>query len=235
MGSARLPLHSRAMFALRKWTLAVLSALAAVSLVLAGCGSDDKGEQTASADECKTVEQPAAKDASLSKPSEKLDPSKTYTVTFKTSCGDFTVKLDPENNPKTSASFKQLVDEGVYDNTWFHRIIADFVIQGGDPKGDGTGDAGYQVVEKPTGAYFTGTVAMAKGGTDPAGTSSSQFFVIIGAQGEALPPDYAIAGSVTEGMDTVERIAEFADPADTTGAGAPSGVALIYSATSAEK
>jgi cyclophilin family peptidyl-prolyl cis-trans isomerase len=223
------------MFSMHKWTLALVAAIATVSLALAGCGGDDEGDKTATADECKTVEQPTAKEASLDKPTEELDPDKTYTVTFKTSCGDFTVTLDQENNPKTAASFKQLADEGVYSDTWFHRIIPDFVIQGGDPKGDGTGDAGYQVVEKPTGAYFTGTVAMAKGGADPSGASSSQFFVIIGAQGEALPSDYAIAGSVTEGMDTVERIAEFGDPADTTGTGTPQGVALIYSATSAEK
>lgn len=208
-------------------------------LALAGCGGDDDGggatEEVTQTEGCTTAEQPEPKQVDLDKPTEKLDPDKTYTVTFETNCGDFTVELDVKNNPKTAASFKHLVDEGLYDDTWFHRVVQDFVIQGGDPAADGTGDAGYQIVEEPTGDYQLGTVAMAKSGADPAGASSSQFFVITGQGGVELDPDYAIAGKVIEGDETIERIAALADPNDTTGTGAPSDVALIVKATSAEQ
>lgn len=215
--------------------VAVLLLLAAFALAIAGCGGDKKGdgasEETSLANGCQQVEQPDPKDVQLDKPTKKLSADKTYTIVFKTSCGDFTVELDQKNNPKTAASFNHIASEGGYDGTWFHRIIPDFVIQGGDPLGTGTGDVGYRVTEKPDGTYKTGTIAMAKGGDEPAGTSSSQFFVIIGAQGEALPPDYAIAGTVVEGMETVMKIAEFGDPNDATGTGTPTGTALIESAT----
>lgn len=214
--------------------LALLVVLA-TALALAGCGSDDDGgdggatEEAVAANGCSAAEQPAPKEVSLSKPKEKLSNDKTYTVEFVTNCGSFTVELDQKNNPKTAASFKHIVDEGVYDDTWFHRIVPDFVIQGGDPLGTGTGDAGYRVVEEPEGEYQNGTIAMAKGGQEAPGTSSSQFFVIIGAQGEALPPEYAIAGKVIEGMETVMTIAGLADP---NGTEAPTAVALIESAKS---
>ncbi len=212
-----------------------LLAFAALALFAAGCGGDDGGDKTAAAGECKAVEQPAPKNVKLSKPTEKLSADQTYTILFKTNCGDFTVELDQKNNPKTAASFKHIADEGLYDNTWFHRIIPEFVIQGGDPLGTGTGDAGYRVEEKPKGEYKTGTIAMAKAGDEPAGTSSSQFFVIIGAQGESLTPEYAVAGKVVDGMDTVMEIAAFGDPNDTSGAGTPVGTALVYSAKSSQE
>lgn len=215
-----------------------LALVAALALALAGCGDDKaaSGDESASSDgACETAEIPAPKDVKLSKPTEQLDPDKTYTIAFETSCGDFTVELDVKNNPKTASSMFHIAQEGLYDGTWFHRIVPDFVIQGGDPLGTGTGDAGYKVKEEPTGEYALGTVAMAKGGDEPPGTSSSQFFVTTGAQGVALPSEYAIAGNVISGQDVVDSIAAFADPNDTTGSGKPTEPVVIESATVATK
>ena len=170
--------------------LMVLVALA-LTFVVVGCGDDkpagdesaDVNSEGLDASGCEPAEQPEPKEVDIKKPTEKLDPDKTYTAVFETNCGNFSVELDVENNPVTAGSFAHLVEEGVYDGTWFHRIITDFMNQGGDPKGDGTGGVGYTVREKPSGAYEVGTVAMAKTGADPAGTSGSQFFVITGQNG----------------------------------------------------
>lgn len=214
---------------------AALTALVATLLVagVAGCGDDESGanvnSQGLDANGCKPAERPPAKDVQLAGPKRKLDRAKTYVAVFKTNCGDFSVTLDVKRNPRTAASVAYLVENGVYDNTWFHRIVPDFVIQGGDPRGDGTGDAGYKVTERPKGDYQLNTVAMAKGGDEAPGTSGSQFYIVTGASGTTLPPDYAIAGKVTEGEDTLRSIAGYAGaPGDQSGT--PSGVALIYEA-----
>lgn len=196
-------------------TLALL--LAALALVAAGCGNNSSSPSSGSAGAteetadtgCKTVSEPEAKDVSLDGPTDTLDASKTHTVLFKTSCGDFTIELDVKNSPKTASSFYYMAEEKVFDGTPFHRVVPDFVIQGGDPQGTGTGDAGYKVKEKPVSdaAYDIGTVAMAKSGAEAPGTSSSQFFVVTGPNGQTLPLEYAIAGKVIDGMDTVDRIA----------------------------
>jgi cyclophilin family peptidyl-prolyl cis-trans isomerase len=132
----------------------------------------------------------------------------------KTSCGDFEISLDSEGSPKTVASFAHMADEGVYDDTPFHRIVPDFVIQGGDPRGDGTGDAGYTVEEPPPpdAAYTDGVVAMAKTAAEPPGTSGSQFYVVTAADA-GLPADYALLGEVSSGEETVDAIAGLGDPA----------------------
>ena len=125
----------------------------------------------------------------------------------RTSCGDFEIKLDFDRAPKTAESFVFLVGEGVYDDTLIHRIQTNFVIQGGDPLGDGTGGPGYFVDEPPPQdlSYTRGVVAMAKSGAEPPGRSGSQFFVVTAADA-GLSPDYALLGRVTAGMDVVERI-----------------------------
>ena len=196
-------------------------------LLVAGCGDDEnKAEATATPGAagtpeltetgCEKVDKPESKGpGKLSKPALKLDASKTYTATVATSCGDFTIELDVERAPKTSASFVFLAREGFYDDTSFHRIVPGFVIQGGDPLGNGTGGPGYSVVEAPPRdlAYSRGVVAMAKGGTEPPGASGSQFFVVTG-EDTPLPPDYALLGQVTEGQDVVDTIGTSAtDPA----------------------
>ncbi len=124
-----------------------------------------------------------------------------------TNCGEFEITLDPARAPRTGGSFKTLVDKRFYDGLSFHRIVAGFVIQGGDPKGDGSGGPGYTITEAPPQdlTYGKGVVAMAKTETEPAGTSGSQFFVVTG-EDAGLPPDYALLGKVTKGQDVVDKI-----------------------------
>lgn len=159
-----------------------------------------------------------------------LDPKKHYVVQLQTSCGEIDIALDVAHSPKTANSFAFLVGQRFYDGLVFHRVSPNFVIQGGDPKGDGTGGSGYQVVEPPpTGFKYTkGTVAMAKGGADPPGASGSQFFVVATDHGQSvLTPDYAVLGSVTKGIDVVARIESYATGDMTP----PKAYAYIESAT----
>src|SRR5690606_9406365 len=96
-----------------------------------------------------------------------------------------------------------------------HRVAPNFVIQGGDPRGDGTGGPGYSVDEKPPAnlSYTKGVVAMAKSQAEPPGRSGSQFFVVL-APDVGLPPDYALVGRVSEGFDVVERIGDLGTPSE---------------------
>ena len=198
--------------------LRVIALLLAFTLLVAACGEDDdaSGETAATptATEeaapagCEAAEEPEPKgEGNLKKPKEQLDAAKTYVATVSTNCGDFEITLDAKRAPKTGGSFKALADEGFFDGTTFHRIVAGFVIQGGDPKGDGTGGPGYSVVEAPPQdlLYEKGVVAMAKTGAEAAGTSGSQFFVVT-AEDAGLPPDYALLGKVTGGQEVVDKI-----------------------------
>ncbi|MBF6618603.1 MAG: peptidylprolyl isomerase [Patulibacter sp.] len=162
-----------------------------------------------SADGCEPVDapEPRSEEPDQPKPSPARLTGKA-TVTMTTNCGRFTIRLDTKRQPKTAASFYSLARSKFYDGLTFHRLADGFVIQGGDPLGSGSGGPGYSIEETPPAdaAYTRGVVAMAKTGAEPAGTSGSQFFVVTGDD-TGLPPDYAIVGEVTSGMDTVERIA----------------------------
>jgi cyclophilin family peptidyl-prolyl cis-trans isomerase len=159
---------------------------------------------------CKNVSiPPPHKPYHLKPPTITLDPAKTYTVHVTTNCGSFAFTLNVKGSPKTAASVYSLVKMGFYNNLTFHRIVPQFVIQGGDPAGNGTGGPGYTVVDKPPTnlKYAPGDVAMAKTQTQPAGASGSQFFVVLSSAGAAqLTPDYALAGKVVSGMNVVTRI-----------------------------
>jgi peptidyl-prolyl cis-trans isomerase B (cyclophilin B) len=197
----------------------LLPLLLVLVLSLAGCGGDDEPESSAGTnatteasssgdDGCETVDAPAAKpDGGKTAPTGSLDAGKTYKLVVSTSCGDFTITLDPSLAPKTTASLVSLAEAGFYDGTTFHRVVPGFVIQGGDPTGTGTGGPGYTTVDAPpTDTQYTeGVVAMAKSAAEPSGTSGSQFFVVT-APDAGLPPDYAVVGTVTEGMETVSAI-----------------------------
>jgi cyclophilin family peptidyl-prolyl cis-trans isomerase len=189
-------------------TLAAIAIVVVAILLITGGGGSDDGGSTDFADvtECQKVDPAQPKDVNLDAPDATAPTAKG--VEFVTSCGAFTVTFDPQS-PKTAASMQYLAEQGVYDGTGFHRIVPGFVIQGGDPAGDGTGGPGYSVTEAPpkNAQYTEGVVAMAKSGSEPPGTSGSQFFVVTG-KNAGLPPDYAIAGKVTDGMDTVQRIAD---------------------------
>jgi peptidyl-prolyl cis-trans isomerase B (cyclophilin B) len=198
-------------------------ALIGVLLVATGCGSSDKSsasagtqaaaQQSAAAGGaaqggCAKALAPAPRpDGGQKKPKAKLSASKSYTVTVQTNCGSFAFKLDVKDSPDTTAAFAGLVKRGFFNRLTFHRIVPGFVIQGGDPKGDGTGGPGFKTVDPPpsNADYSQGIVAMAKGGTEPAGAAGSQFFVVTG-QDAQLPPDYALLGKVTKGLNVVEKI-----------------------------
>jgi peptidyl-prolyl cis-trans isomerase B (cyclophilin B) len=190
--------------------------LLACALLLASCGGDDEEkaatpeptEAPASAAKgCEKVAAPEPKDVKVDKPTAELDKGKTYVARVLTNCGEFEITLDAKRAPKTGGSFKALVDERFYDGLSFHRIVPGFVIQGGDPKGEGSGGPGYSVTEAPPEdlVYDKGVVAMAKTQTEAAGTSGSQFFVVTG-EDAGLPPDYALLGKVTKGQDVVDKI-----------------------------
>ena len=133
-----------------------------------------------------------------------IDETKTYSAVLKTSEGKITVDLDAKKTPKTVNNFVSLSREGFYNGTVFHRIIKDFMIQGGDPKGDGSGGPGYKFDdENLEGEYKRGTVAMANSGPN---TNGSQFFII--HKDYDLPKQYVVFGHVSKGMETVDKIAE---------------------------
>jgi cyclophilin family peptidyl-prolyl cis-trans isomerase len=171
----------------------------------------------ASAAGCKQIAQkpPAKPDGGAKKPTAPLDASKTWTLDFKTSCGDFTVTLDLKAGPKASASMVALAKAGFFKSTIFHRIAPGFVIQGGDPTGSGTGGPGYSTVDRPpaNARYTQYVVAMAKAPNEAAGTAGSQFYVVTGADAN-LPPEYALLGKVTKGMATVDRIGRLGDQSE---------------------
>ncbi len=164
------------------------------------------------------------------KPSAALDPRRGYVVALATNCGAIDIRLAVREAPRTTASFAYLVKRGFYDDLTFHRVAAGFVIQGGDPNGDGSGGPGYTLVERPPRdvRYTRGTVAMAKTATDPAGASGSQFFIVT-AERVPLPPQYALVGEVVGSMGAVEAIAHL--PTDPPQDGAPTEPVVIDRAT----
>jgi cyclophilin family peptidyl-prolyl cis-trans isomerase len=187
----------------RRWIILAVFAVVAIGVVVAvlvgqGGGSDEETTTGAKG------------------PEQVLEPGETATAVVKTSEGTFDIALDTERAPKTTNSFAYLAEKGFYDGLTFHRVAPGFVIQGGDPQGNGTGGPGYSVDEKPPPnlSYTKGVVAMAKSGTDPPGRSGSQFFVVT-APDAGLPPEYALLGKVSKGYDAVEKIDALGTPQET--------------------
>ena len=150
-------------------------------------------------------------------PAMTLDDSKSYSATIKTNHGDINVELFSADVPVTVNNFVFLAKEGFYKNGQFHRVIKDFMIQGGCPTGDGTGGPGYRFQDEPvTRSYVKGTLAMANAGPN---TNGSQFFIVHGAD-VGLPPNYTIFGNVTSGIDVLDAIAT--SPVTTGRSGEPS-------------
>ena len=192
------------------------------ALLLGACGGGDEQEASegrpapavtgtatpATSAGCEKVSEPKpGKAAKLAEPKLELDAKTSYVARVVTNCGEFEITLDAKRAPRTGGSFVTLVSKGFYDGLIFHRVVPGFVIQGGDPSGDGSGGPGYSVVESPPEdlTYGQGVVAMAKTATERAGTSGSQFFVVTG-EDAGLPPEYALLGKVTKGQDVVDRI-----------------------------
>ena len=160
-----------------------------------------------------TAECPAADGSSEQKkefdgaPKMCIDPAKQYTAEVETNQGSFTLALDATKAPSTVNNFVFLARYHYYDGIIFHRIIKDFMIQGGDPQGTGTGGPGYDFPDElpAQGEYQKYSVAMANSGPD---TNGSQFFVITGDQGVGLPPSYSLFGIATEGTDVIDKIGQ---------------------------
>ena len=191
------------------------AALALIDLSLAACGGNGEAGEEPTADGCAEVALPAPKpDGGATQASEPLPEDTGHTLVVETSCGDFEIELDQGSAPDTAASLVALARAGFYDDTTFHRVVPGFVIQGGDPTGQGGGGPGYTTVDvPPPGTKYTrGVVAMAKSALDPPGTGGSQFFVVT-SEDAGLPPEYAVVGEVTQGFETVERIEALGDVA----------------------
>jgi peptidyl-prolyl cis-trans isomerase B (cyclophilin B) len=191
-----------------------LIALGVVVAILIGRGGGGDSSTAASASGCRKVAAPQPKNVSFKAPKQTVKKGEKLTAVVKTSCGTFDIALDSTRAPKTVNSFVFLSEEGFYDDLSFHRVAPEFVIQGGDPLGTGTGGPGYSVDEKPPAnlSYTKGVVAMAKSSAEPPGRSGSQFFVVLSADA-GLPPEYALLGKVDRGFAVVERIGKLGNPA----------------------
>jgi cyclophilin family peptidyl-prolyl cis-trans isomerase len=186
----------------------------------AGCGGDDEAVDATTLaiappnPDCRQVKKPMPRLPAMREAlTTIMNANEHVDLVVKTSCGMFTITLEPQTSPNAVASFVALAEDDYFEGTYFHRIVPGFVIQGGDPTGTGTGGPGYTTVDTPGNAttYARGVVAMAKTPAEPRGAAGSQFFVVTG-EAVQLPPDYAVIGRVTKGLDVVERIGELGDP-----------------------
>ena len=139
-----------------------------------------------------------------SAPDLTIDLDKSYTATLDTNHGEIVIELDAARSPLAVNNFVFLAGDGYYDGVIFHRVIENFMVQGGDPTGTGTGGPGYKFRDEIEGAgnYSRGTVAMANAGPN---TNGSQFFICHANVG--LPHSYTIFGKVTSGIEVVDSIA----------------------------
>lgn len=173
-------------------------------LLTAGCGTPQKPSPSASGSES-----PAAMAKRWSQaPAMQIDTDKQYAAVLVTDKGTIRIELFTEQSPRTVNNFVFLSREGFYDGVIFHRVIEPFMIQTGDPKGDGTGGPGYRFADElpPPHPYEPGIVAMANAGPN---TNGSQFFICSGPSCRNLDrmPNYTQFGRVVEGMDVVQKIA----------------------------
>jgi len=135
-----------------------------------------------------------------------IDPSRRYQATISTERGDIVIDLDPVRAPITVNNFVFLAREGFYDGLTFHRVVNDFVIQGGCPEGSGRGGPGYRFDDEPVvGEYEAGAVAMANSGPN---TNGSQFFICTVDDRRKLAKNYNLFGQVVSGMDVVTSIGQ---------------------------
>jgi peptidyl-prolyl cis-trans isomerase B (cyclophilin B) len=187
---------------------------AAVAVLVVACGDDGEEEVAGLPQGCAEVEAPEPKQISVPPPPNEA--SGAGVARIETSCGDFEIALDSARAPRTTASFAHLVESGLYDGTTIHRVEPAYLIQGGDPEGNGLGGPGYFVDEPPPAdtSYTRGTVAMAKSPAEPPGRSGSQFFVVTAPADAGLPPDYALLGEVSSGLETIDRIDQLDGPGD---------------------
>jgi cyclophilin family peptidyl-prolyl cis-trans isomerase len=225
-------------------TIAVVAIVGAIALILTLGGNDKKktvpttvakpavGTPTACS---KATPQRVTTQTYSKAPAMTIDKAKTYTATMATSCGTIVMALDAKEAPNTVNSFVFLARQHFYDGLTFHRVARDFVVQGGDPQGDGSGNPGYSLkTEPPAKGYEAGSVAMANSGPD---TTGSQFFLTWSADGAKKlggPPYlYSILGKVTKGLDVVKAMGGFA-PKEGNGDGRPTQPLYIVNVTISE-
>jgi peptidyl-prolyl cis-trans isomerase B (cyclophilin B) len=133
-----------------------------------------------------------------------IDPARRYQATITTDRGDIVIDLDPGRAPASVNNFVFLAREGFYDGLTFHRVVDDFVIQGGCPEGSGRGNPGYRFDDEPViGEYEAGAVAMANSGPN---TNGSQFFICTVDDRRKLARSYNLFGQVVSGMDVVTSV-----------------------------
>lgn len=203
--------------------------VAAIGLFLIAGGDDDDTTDAATStdDSTDTTEDESVSDTELeplpcpaedgsservtefpAAPPDCLVDGATYTAVFDTSAGEITAELDPDAAPVTVNNFVYLARYHYYEGSTFHRVIQDFVIQGGDPTGDppGTGGPGYTIDEEvpEPGEYQIGSLVMAK--RTPPSTTGAQFFIVTGPDGAALPNEYSLFGQVSGGLDVATEI-----------------------------
>lgn len=181
---------------------------------------------------CPAVDGSETRVASFEKaPPMCIDATRTYSAVVTTNKGVFTIVLDPIKAPLAVNSFVTLARYRFFDGTSCHRAILDFVVQCGDPTATGSGGPGYQFADElpNAGEYKTGSIAMANSGPN---TNGSQFFVITGSQGTALPPNYTLFGQVTEGLDsTIPALNNASNPDQATNGMPPAEPLQIISVT----
>jgi cyclophilin family peptidyl-prolyl cis-trans isomerase len=137
-----------------------------------------------------------------SPPENQTDADHLYRTTITTNRGTIVMDLDPQLAPNTVNNFVGLARTGYYDGLTFHRVVPEFVIQGGDPEGSGRGGPGYKFADEPVqGEYTLGAVAMANAGPN---TNGSQFFICIDDCTRKLSKDYNLFGYVTQGVDVAQ-------------------------------
>lgn len=193
--------------------------------------TDNKGKET-QVNNLKNTDKPSeSQQTQVGPPAMEVDKTKSYLAIITTSYGDITIELSADKTPITVNNFVSLARKNIYTNTIFHRVIKGFMIQGGDPKGDGTGGPGYTFDDEPfDGEYTRGTVAMANSGPN---TNGSQFFILHADYG--LPKNYVIFGKVSSGMDVVDKIAEAPVKKDSGESSSPVSPVTITSVTIVEK
>lgn len=178
------------------------------SFLLTGCSlpinfAPAESGQTATKPQEEKVASPTPLPTLLARPTMQVDSKKEYFALINTDFGTVKIRLNAQQTPITVSNFIYLAENHFYDQTIFHRVVKNFMIQGGDPKGDGTGGPGYFFNDEPfEGGYERGTVAMANAGPD---TNGSQFFIM--HQDYQLPKNYVIFGKVVSGIEVVDKIA----------------------------
>lgn len=198
----------------------LLASLGVASLCLAGCGSGASGAASTSASSASAVPSSSASSCVTSASGEYASGTHHATIEVE-GYGAIELELDADVAPVTVANFAKLAGEGFYDGLTFHRIIEGFMVQGGDPNGNGTGGSDEKIVGEfsdnghPNSiSHVRGTISMAR--SQAYNSASSQFF-IMQADTPSLDGQYAAFGHVTEGMDVVDAMCEAARPTDNNG------------------